>query len=126
MPQMIDIADVEAGMEEFRARERKKTDLPGVQGVVARAQLAVSPELTLWRVKELNRGTDPNEVMNGIVALVAATLAGEVLAVPMPKDRQIAVINRTLTAIAEEVVSILSGQADMTIHRHEFKEAGNA
>lgn len=100
MPKMIDLADVEAGMEEFRIRERSKTERPGMDGIVARAQLA---------------------------ALPAAALSGEIMSVCSDdRNEQFKVVNRLLQALAEEIASILTGQAQVIASRHEFKEAGRA
>jgi hypothetical protein len=127
VPQMIDLAEVEAAMEEFRIRERGKTERPGLEGVVARGQLAALPALTIWRVNEMNRGTDANEMMNALVMVVAAALSGEIMSTAGGDQTEMfAITNRLLQGLAEEIGSILTGAADIVASRHEFKEAGRA
>lgn len=125
MPKMIDLAEVEAAMEEFRINQRSKAEDPDM-GIVFRAQLAVSPELTIWRAKEINRGSDPNLIMNAVVMLVAATLAGEVMAVEDETEAQFAVVNRILQAIAQETAVILTKPGYIVNQRFETTEAGRA
>jgi hypothetical protein len=126
LPKMIDLADVEAAMEAFRVRERAKTELPGMDGIVARAQLAALPALTIWRVKEMNLGTDPNEMMNALVMVLAAALSGEIMSTTHERVEQFDIVNRVLQGLAEEIASILTGEAAVMASRHEFKEAGRA
>lgn len=111
-------------MEAFRIMERTKTELPGLEGVVARAQLAAMPVLTIWRVHEMNRGTDSNELMNALLMVCAAALSGEILSTTDDRHEQFGVANRVLQGLAEEIGSILTGRTDVT--RHELKEAGRA
>lgn len=125
MPQMIDLAEVEAAMETFRAGQRDKAEDPKM-GVVFRAQLAVTPELTLWRARELNRGTGANEILNAIVMLVAATIGGEIMAIEDDRNAQFEIINLALQAIAEETASILTRPKHIINQRFELKEAGRA
>lgn len=126
MPLMIDLAEVEAAMEEFRIRERNKAEQPGMTGIVARAQLAALPALTIWRVKEMNRGTEPNELLNALMMVIAAALAGEIMSTEDDQKEQFAIVNRALQGLAEEIASILTGKAPVIAQRHEFKEAGRA
>lgn len=125
MPKMIDLAEVEAAMEKFRAGQREKAEHPEM-GCVYRAQLVVTPELTLWRARELNRGTDPNLIMNAIVMLIAATVGGEVMAGDEDLDEQFAIVNRVLQAVAEETAAILTRTSHIINQRFELKEAGRA
>lgn len=125
MAQMIDIAEVEAHMIEFRASMEKQINDPEL-GMVYRAQLAVLPELTIWRAKEMNRGGSPNDIMNAIVAVVAGVIAGEVMSAAGDKDEALGVINRTLRAIAEEAVAMLAQQRPITNKRFDFKDIGTA
>lgn len=125
MPKMIDLADVEAAMEEFRASQRNKAEDP-TMGVVYRAQLAVTPELTLWRARELNRGTDANAIMNAVVMLVSATIGGEVMANELDIEASFGLVNKILQAIAEETASILTNPGYVNHQRFALKEAGRA
>lgn len=124
--QQVDIQAVKAAMEEFRISQRKLADDPE-QGCVFRAQLAVTPELTLWRAEEVNRGTDPNEVLNAMVMLVASTIAGEIMAVTDDQGAQFETFNRTIHAIAEEVAALFLDPTRGIQQRFPMEEvAGNA
>ena len=125
MPKMIDLAEVEAAMEEFRISQRKKAEDP-TMGFVYRAQLAVTPELTLWRAREINRGTDGNEIMNAIVMLIAATIGGEVMAETDDQADQFDIVNKILRAVAEETAAILTKPGYIVNQRFDLKEAGRA
>lgn len=126
MPQLIDLVEVNEAMERFRASQKEKAEHPEM-GCVFRAQLAVIPELTLWRAREMNRGTEPNELLNAFVMLVASALAGELLANTTDTGEAFQTLNRSLAAIAEETAALLINPASRgTLTRFSTKEAGTA
>lgn len=105
MPHLFDLSEVKASLDAFLESEKHKTELPGFEGVVARAQQAILAPITIWRAEESNRGTDDNTIMNAIVGMCASTIVGEIKenCPPGDVDAQFEVANRIIAAVAEEI-----------------------
>lgn len=129
MPQMIDLAEVEAAMERFRERAKPRLEKEGYDGVLARLQYEAAAALTYWRVREINRATSPPLMMEALSMFFAATVAGEIKQViPDNKDVQFGIANEAIQNFAVNIGRILDSQeawGAAAVHI-EGKEAGTA
>jgi hypothetical protein len=67
----FDEAKIAAKNEEMRAIYAKRFDSPGVDGVMARLKDAVMPASVMAMIREINRGTSPEDLYRGIASLIA-------------------------------------------------------
>jgi len=67
----FDEAKIAAKNEEIRARYAEKINSPGVEGVEARLKDAVMPPLIVGLIREINRGTKPEDLHGGVSSLIA-------------------------------------------------------
>jgi hypothetical protein len=107
MPQIIDMAEVQATMEALRERSKAALELPGFAGVTARLQDAVVPEMTYWRARELNRGTQPALMVEAMVAVFAASFAGEFRQYTDSTDAQFELANEVISSFANALGNII-------------------
>jgi hypothetical protein len=126
----VDPEKIEAELAAFLEREGPKALQPGFPGVVARAQIALLPTITRWRVQEMNRlGADPNEVANALVMMIASTLTGEAMSVygQEANDEHFSFINNMLRGIGEECGALLTRQiGGVQYHHHKPEQSGTA
>lgn len=125
MARLIDLGEIQAQLDEMVARSAAEAEKPGFEGVVARCQIATLPAITIWRASEFNRGIEPNTILNAIVGMVASTLFGEVSSIYGDRDRQIAIINKLLNGIGEEIKALMENPRSRE-HRVKKIEAGRA
>jgi hypothetical protein len=112
MVALVDPEKLEAALASMIEEMKPGLDRSGLVGVIARMQTQVNPPMNRWRAAEVNRGTDPNDVANALVALIAGTLVSEATAVYGREisDDHYGFINMMLQAIAEEFGSQLNGE----------------
>lgn len=112
MPQLIDMLEVEAAMEDLRQRGAPECLKEGHPGVSARGQVAAIPALTIWRCKEINLGTDESDILLALTEIIALVLSAAVKTVNgVDVDSQFALANICFEQIAGNVGAILAGNA---------------
>lgn len=118
MADKVNIVELEAQIAKFVEKRQSWCDLAGVDGILARGQIAVSIAITRWRAGEVNRGSTPNEIANVMVMNFAAAFQSHVVTFLGPDQRkeQLDVINRMLNALGEEIAKIRVGAVDMDHH----------
>lgn len=117
MAQRVDMSRLETEIAVFMATQQRSIDMPEQGGVVSRMQFAIVPAITRWRAQECNRGTDDNAVANALIGLFASTFQSVVTTVEPNRTEQLAVINRFLRALGEEIAAIRVGARDTINHR---------
>jgi hypothetical protein len=127
MPQIIDMAEVEAAMEDMRKRGAEAAKREGFDGVFARAQLAAIPPLSIWRATERNRNADPADITLAVTWSAALVIAAAVREVhPRDIDAQFALSNLCLSELGRKIGETLLGESGAHHSRIEGKEAGHA
>ncbi|WP_213287557.1 hypothetical protein [Bradyrhizobium sp. sGM-13] len=79
MAHMIDLEEVQEAVAAARERYVRDSELPGHDGAVSRLGVDADEALTIWRSKEQNRDTDPNNIINALVTALVAHIAGELM-----------------------------------------------
>ena len=79
MAELIDLEEVQQSCAAVREGYLKNSERPREEGAVSRLGADCDTALTLWRAKEANRRTDPNDVINALIMALAAHIAGEVM-----------------------------------------------
>jgi hypothetical protein len=126
----VDPEKIEADLAAVLLREIEKTKESGFVGVMARAQVALLPAITRWRLGEINRlDADPNEVANALLRIFSSTLVGEAYSVHGTKvdEDHFQFVNLMLRGIGEECGALLTNNVPgVTVHRTEPTDIGNA
>lgn len=79
MAELIDLEEVQKNCAVTRETYLKNRELPGEDGALARLGADCDPAMTIWRAREANRHTDPNDVINALIRGLVAHIAAEVL-----------------------------------------------
>lgn len=118
MKKAFDTTEVEESVDAFLATQAHRLEAGGDDAVIARAQHALLKPLTVWRACECLRETDPNVILNAVVAAMVSTMMGEISENTPPGDipAKFRVANRLLAAIGEELaILITSGEEPVLV-----------
>lgn len=128
MPEIIDIEDVIRGINEIHKGYMRDKDKPGLTGVIARCGLATDQAMVLWRVKESNSETDPNDIIEAIIVAFTAALFGEISQFTQDTNDQIVMAQRCLAEMASSLAGAISASrtGHLPMKSYESKQAGRA
>lgn len=114
MKKVFDTTEVEESVDAFLATQAHRLEADGSDAPIARAQHALLKPLTVWRAQESLRGTDPNMILNAVVAMTVSTMMGEIAENTAPGDipAQFRVANNLLAAIGEELGTLITSGED--------------
>lgn len=76
MTYMLDLEEAKAVIAEQRKISDPHIKDDGIKGIVARS-ISVHEAMTFWRIGEVNRRSDPNDVMTAIFNIFANAIAAE-------------------------------------------------
>ncbi|MFA5951507.1 MAG: hypothetical protein WC807_14605 [Hyphomicrobium sp.] len=111
MAERIDLEEVLRSCAAMHERYLETSERPGEEGALSRLGADCDTVMTIWRAKEANRRTDPNDVINALIVAIVAHIAGEVLNHANDENKRIAAAVSIGSAFTQTLFETMAASA---------------